>query len=396
MSAVLLDPPTLDSPDTTIPAPAPNKPSSKKGKITSFVNLFRPEIVEPIKIPPQVTHVIIGHQGFFCDAGGLDGFKKQINTPDFTDGSNNFEVTSHTETVNGVEYTFIEDSAGNVILLLDTGNYLNVGFTHRLSEYLPAFTDAVVQSFGAPAALLGHSGGIFHSIGIAAQFPDHIRRMFFTSGPHELTLDPQDLKQHTNIAPLLSPMTRRGTRRFFDQSRIEGWAEYKRGEDTDRAHQIRAALEAIDIVSFAASDDFVVRGQKCAFENGPKRRFLVFNGIHSDAGEKAGPAIRFLTVQDDIHAQLPPEASKSLVPAEEMKDMPKVRTSTIVREHLTHKHNRPEEVGQTPIGVDAPQEGRAHFHGINVPAEWLRRASSLHLPTPALSAARHLLPLLVR
>ncbi|MBP9114793.1 MAG: hypothetical protein KBF89_00425 [Acidimicrobiia bacterium] len=158
-----------------------------------------------------------------------------------------------------------------------------------------------------------------------------------------LTLNPDTLKAHTNIAPFIGPMTNRVFRRYISHDTISLWERFRNNDPCDEVQRFKEIMNGIDVLSFAGATDTTVLGRACLSERQsdflailhenpnipfsmlpePDARFKghVLPGDHADVFANAVPIIRYLASKP-IDTPLPIELQKLILPITEMQGLP--------------------------------------------------------------------------
>lgn len=295
-----------------------------------FIQFICPTQLPKIEIPKDTQHVILGIPGFLCTSAALKDAKEKLNT--------------------------------DQICYVDWGSVLNLGFTRPTTNYVSDFADYLAQSFGNKISVHGNSLGGFLAFRIAQTRPEIVNRLYLTASPHSLSMDPVDLREHTNIGAFIGVMKSRILGRFYDQEMMKNWEDFIHNAVTDLIEEFNQAIGSIDIATFAATRDTTVNGKKCLFDLSEHRRSFAVKGDHVDVVRGAIPVIEYLAGRE-LHADLPPHIQAGLRPLEEIEDL--VNKSTL-------------EVATNFVASSIPPEiTSAVARTINAPIGLIDRASSL-------------------
>lgn len=288
-----------------------------------FIQFLCPTQLPKVEIPKDTQHVILGIPGFLCTSAALKDAKEKLNT--------------------------------DKICYIDWGSVLNIGFTRSTTNYVTDFADYLAQSFGDQISVHGNSLGGFLAFRVAQTHPEIVNRLYLTASPHSLSMDPDDLHEHTNIGAFIGLMKSRILGRFYDQEMMKTWEDFVHNAVDDLIEEFNQAIDKIDIATFAATHDTTVNGKKCLFDLSEHRRSFAVEGDHVDVIKGAIPVIEYLA-DKDLHADLPKHIQSGLRPLDEVGELQRKSTLEVATNFVTS--SIPSEVISTvsrsinaPIGL---------------------------------------------
>ncbi len=290
MTAKVIDTALLRTSTSPLAADTDMSESSRTSRLYRFKQLVKPHEWDEVPIPNGLEHLILGIPGFLCTKKALATAKEKL-----TDEST---------------------------LYVDYGNAFNFGFTKPLTAYLHDYADYLAQKFGDKIHLHGNSLGGFLAHMIAQKNPDIVKRMYLTASPHQLTMNPRDLHEYTNIAVFLSIMKRRPFKNAYDHEMMDLWEAYINGATTAEIAELDKILGAIDIVSFVGTHDTTVNGPSCLYELSEHRRSVAVDSDHEGVVRASLSAMEYLTGKD-IHSPFPDHIEESHARIEDVQPLVK-------------------------------------------------------------------------
>ncbi len=269
---------------------------------------------------------------------------------------------------------------------------VNLGLTKKSTQHVTDFADAIAQKHGERIYLQGNSLGGFFAHLIAFAHPEIVEGMFLTASPHQLTMDSDDLKEHTNIALFLGWMTTRGLNVLCDQTLIQNWATYRKDPTSEIAKEMEAVFAGIAKAYYAATHDRTVKGEAClaTTPNGIEhfshnaRSFAVW-GDHGDVARGAVDSMRHL-ILNGMDADLPPDIAAGLAPTSEITDLIHVTPRAIIADYASA--NIPQFLEELRTSRSATRVRSA----INAPSVLMSRVRSTQVP-PSLDSSEGTLAL---
>ncbi len=256
---------------------------------------------------------------------------------------------------------------------------INLGLTRQSTQHTIDFAQAITQKLGKPIYLQGNSLGGFFAHLIAFAHPENVEGMVLTASPHQLTLDPKTLKEHTNIALFLGWMTAHGLKHLCDQTMIQNWTTYRNDPTSEIAQEMEAVFGSIAKAYYAATHDRTVNGKAClasapnGIETAHNARSFAVYGDHGDVARGAIDSMRHLILHG-LHAELPDHIAAGLADVEEITDLVHVPYRHILSEYAVS--NAPRFAGEIRQG----RIGGAVYSAINAPSSLLSRARSTQAP----------------